>query len=95
MLLKLTFTLLLFFDTIKEEYQMFQTKDEINLKTIIMEASKRPAENGSNGDSTDAKKAKLDPDCGALLFCGTTEWQNVKKSKLLIFVIFQNYLCRH
>ena len=48
-----------------------------------MEASKRPAENGSNGDSTDAKKAKLDPDCGALLFCGTTEWQNVKNS--LIF----------
>ena len=47
-----------------------------------MEASKRPAENGSNGDSTEAKKAKLDPDCGALLFCGTTEWQNVKISTL-------------
>ena len=59
---------------------MFQTKDDINLKSIIMEASKRPAENGSNGDSTDAKKAKLDPDCGALLFCGTTEWQNVRKN---------------
>ena len=43
-----------------------------------MEASKRPAENGSNGDSTDAKKAKLDPTCGAFLFCGTTEWHNVR-----------------
>ena len=44
-----------------------------------MEASKRPAdENGSNGDSTEAKKAKLDPSCGALLFCGTTEWHNVR-----------------
>ena len=43
-----------------------------------MEASKRPAEeNGSNGSSTEAKKAKLDPDCGALVFCGTTEWHNV------------------
>ena len=66
---------------------MFQTKDEINLKSIIMEASKRPAENGSNGDSTDAKKAKLDPDCGSLLFCGTTEWQNVIK-KFLVFGLF-------
>jgi len=45
-----------------------------------MEASKRPAdENGSNGDSTEAKKAKLDPSCGALLFCGTTEWHNALK----------------
>ena len=52
---KLTFTLLLFFDTIKE-YQMFQTKDETPW-TINMEAAKRPADNGSNGDSTDAKKA--------------------------------------
>ena len=44
-----------------------------------MEASKRPAdENGSNGDSTETKKAKLDPSCGALLFCGTTEWHNVR-----------------
>ena len=42
-----------------------------------MEASKRPAENGSNGNSTEAKKAKLDPECGVMLFCGTTEWQNV------------------
>ena len=67
---------------------MFQTKDNINLNIIIMEASKRPAENGSNGDSTDAKKAKLDPDCGALLFCGTTEWQNVKNLKFLISGIF-------
>lgn len=44
----------------------------------IMEASKRPAENGSNGDSSDSKKAKLDEECGALLFCGTTEWHNVR-----------------
>ena len=44
-----------------------------------MEASKRPAENGSNGNSSDAKKAKLDPDCGKLLFCGTTEWHNVSR----------------
>ena len=43
-----------------------------------MEASKRPAENGSNGNSSEAKKAKLDPDCGKLLFCGTTEWHNVR-----------------
>jgi len=44
-----------------------------------MEASKRPAENGSNGNSSEAKKAKLDPDCGKLLFCGTTEWHNALK----------------
>jgi len=44
-----------------------------------MEASKRPAENGSNGNSTEAKKAKLDPECGVMLFCGTTEWQNALK----------------
>ena len=51
-----------------------------------MEAAKRPAENGSNGDSTDAKKAKLDPDCGALLFCGTTEWKNVRNKPCLIYI---------
>jgi len=46
-----------------------------------MEASKRPAENGANGESeTNGKKAKLDPDCGVILFCGTTEWQNALKS---------------
>ena len=50
-----------------------------------MEASKRPAdENGSNGDSTEAKKAKLDPSCGALLFCGTTEWHNVSIHNLIL-----------
>ena len=52
-------------------YYLFQTQ-------VAMEASKRPAENGSNGNSSDAKKAKLDPDCGKLLFCGTTEWHNVR-----------------
>ena len=51
-----------------------------------MEAAKRPAENGANGDSTEAKKAKLDPDCGALLFSGTTEWHNVR-NHLLSFSI--------
>ena len=51
-----------------------------------MEAAKRPAENGSNGDSTDAKKAKLDPDCGALLFCGTTEWKNVRNKHRLFSI---------
>ena len=74
---------------------MFQTKDNINLNSIIMEASKRPAENGSNGDSTDAKKAKLDPDCGSLLFCGTTEWQNVKKKPSDFWQFFIKYSCRH
>jgi len=45
-----------------------------------MEAAKRPAENGANGASENgAKKYKLDPDCGRLLFCGTTEWQNALK----------------
>jgi len=46
-----------------------------------MEASKRPAENGENGDSAEngGKKAKLDPECGTLLFCGTTEWHNTLK----------------
>lgn len=46
-----------------------------------MEASKRPAENEENGDSpaNGGKKAKLDPECGTLLFCGTTEWQNTLK----------------
>jgi len=45
-----------------------------------MEASKRPAENGANGDSENgAKKSKLDPECGRLLFCGTTEWHNAHK----------------
>ena len=53
----------------------------------MMEASKRPAENGSNGDSTDAKKAKLDPTCGAFLFCGTTEWHNVRILEICIHVI--------
>ena len=43
-----------------------------------MEAVKRPVENCSNGDSEQRiKKPKLDPDCGRLLFCGTTEWHNV------------------
>lgn len=66
---------------------MFQTKDETPW-TINMEAAKRPADNGSNGDSTDAKKAKLDPDCGALLFSGTTEWHNVRKIKNILFFNF-------
>lgn len=41
---------------------------------------KRPAEseNGdSNGAEKGAKKAKLDPECGRLLFCGNTDWEFV------------------
>ena len=71
---------------------MFQTKDETPW-TINMEAAKRPADNGSNGDSTDAKKAKLDPDCGALLFSGTTEWHNVRKIKKYSVFQFQHNVC--
>ena len=37
---------------------------------------KRPAES-ENGDSNGAKKAKLDPECGRLLFCGSTDWEFV------------------
>jgi len=47
---------------------------------------KRPAdsENGdSNGAENGAKKAKLDPDCGRLLFCGSTDWEfHQKPAKL-------------
>jgi len=43
-----------------------------------MEASKRKAENGSSGDTGD-KKARLDPQCGTLVFCGTTDFANVLK----------------
>jgi len=45
-----------------------------------MESIKRPVENGADGDSEHGvKKSKLDPDCGRLLFCGTTEWHNALK----------------
>ena len=40
-----------------------------------MESVKRPVENGASEHGV--KKSKLDPDCGRLLFCGTTEWHNV------------------
>jgi len=46
---------------------------------------KRAAEengHGANGD-TNGKRAKLDPDCGRLLFCGTTEWEKVLKPGVL------------
>lgn len=33
---------------------------------------------GANGESN-GKRAKLDPDCGRLLFCGSTEWEKVLK----------------
>ena len=42
---------------------------------------KRPAEseNGENGSAENgAKKAKLDPECGRLLFCGNTDWELVR-----------------
>lgn len=44
-----------------------------------MEASKRKAENGSNGDANGDKKAKLDPECGRLVYCGVTDWVNALK----------------
>jgi hypothetical protein len=35
---------------------------------------------GSNGSSANGdKKARLDPQCGTLVFCGTTDWANVLK----------------
>lgn len=43
-----------------------------------MEASKRKAENGSNGTNGD-KKARLDPACGTLVFCGATDFANMLK----------------
>ena len=63
-----------------------------------MEAAKRPAENGANGDSENgAKKSKLDPECGRLLFCGTTEWHNVRSADLSSrsFLIDFFPICRH
>lgn len=37
---------------------------------------KRPAETEDNGaPENGAKKAKLDPECGKLLFCGSTNWE--------------------
>ena len=45
---------------------------------------KRPAEDAENGDGENgAKKAKLDPECGKLLFCGSTNWEYVSKFKQL------------
>ncbi|XP_023340146.1 protein RCC2 homolog isoform X2 [Eurytemora carolleeae] len=41
---------------------------------------KRPAEDEENGEGENgAKKAKLDPECGRLLFCGSTNWEYVNK----------------
>ena len=59
-----------------------------------MEAAKRPAENEANGDTANGgKKAKLDPECGALLFCGTTEWHNVRYgNKILYFTLQTGFL---
>jgi len=40
---------------------------------------KRAAEeNEENGDAG-GKRAKLDPDCGTLLFCGATDWEKILK----------------
>ena len=55
--------------------------------TTIME--KRPADSEANGAAENgAKKVKLDPECGRLLFCGSTNWHLVgciKKKILLVF----------
>ena len=41
---------------------------------------KRPAESEENGGGENgAKKAKLDPECGRLLFCGSTNWELMQK----------------
>ena len=41
---------------------------------------KRPAEDVENGDGENgAKKAKLDPEGGRLLFCGSTNWEYVSR----------------
>jgi hypothetical protein len=47
---------------------------------------KRPAE-AENGDAdgSAAKKAKKDPECGVLLFCGSTNWEAVSISGFFTF----------
>ena len=40
-----------------------------NLSSIV------PGTNGTNGD----KKARLDPTCGTLVFCGATDFANMLK----------------
>jgi hypothetical protein len=47
---------------------------------------KRPAE-AENGDAdgSAAKKAKKDPECGVLLFCGSTNWEAVSIFGFFIF----------
>ena len=67
-----------FYETVTKYSNVLLVPDYWSIQ-VTMEASKRPAENGSNGSSSEAKKAKLDPDCGKLLFCGTTEWHNVRR----------------
>ena len=70
-----------------EQNDIFEyTVPEDNLS--IMEAAKRPADSGANGDSDNgAKKSKLDPECGRLLFCGTTEWHNVRADLSILNLI--------
>jgi hypothetical protein len=47
---------------------------------------KRPAEEDANGDGdgSSAKKAKKDPECGVLLFCGSTNWEAVSSRYLML-----------
>jgi hypothetical protein len=49
---------------------------------------KRPAE-AENGDAdgSAAKKAKKDPECGVLLFCGSTNWEAVSIFGFFIFSV--------
>ena len=51
---------------------MFQIRQSQSLK---ME-KRKPEDHQSNGDAG-GKRAKMDPDCGTLVFCGSTEWHCV------------------
>ena len=45
---------------------------------LLLVVSIPPLKNYSfNSSENGGKKAKLDPECGTLLFCGTTVWHNV------------------
>jgi len=44
---------------------------------------KRAAEGSEENGDVEAKRAKLDPDCGTLLFCGATEWDKILKPGIM------------
>ena len=46
-----------------------------------------PGTNGTNGD----KKARLDPACGTLVFCGATDFANMLKPGKLKEVRLKNF----